>query len=229
MWVLAEPSRAAFAETPSSTKLTPEPATLVLVIAIALTFRGRQAACRAPRQNQALEGRSFCHTRGWAFSQLRPTNYDACAKGSRFLQVDPVEGGSCNDYDYVCGDSINAFDLDGEVCWSCHWKKAKKVYKKAKKVIRGVAKNKIVRKVIVRGATAVAGVGIVADIWDASKGRWRQVVVGYVAGAAVGATCGMTVVVATGGIGAVGLGGCAILGAAAGEFMASKVNTQGRR
>jgi RHS repeat-associated protein len=31
----------------------------------------------------------------------------------RFLQVDPVEGGSCNDYDYVCGDPVNGIDLDG--------------------------------------------------------------------------------------------------------------------
>jgi hypothetical protein len=31
----------------------------------------------------------------------------------RFLQVDPVAGGSCNDYDYVCGDPVNGFDLDG--------------------------------------------------------------------------------------------------------------------
>ena len=34
----------------------------------------------------------------------------------RFLQVDPVEGGSCNDYDYVCGDPINNLDLDGQFC-----------------------------------------------------------------------------------------------------------------
>ena len=31
----------------------------------------------------------------------------------RFLEVDPVEGGSCNDYDYVCGDPVNGFDLNG--------------------------------------------------------------------------------------------------------------------
>lgn len=31
----------------------------------------------------------------------------------RFLQVDPVAGGSCSDYDYVCADPVNLFDLDG--------------------------------------------------------------------------------------------------------------------
>ena len=31
----------------------------------------------------------------------------------RFLQVDAVEGGSCNAYDYTCGDGVNSRDLDG--------------------------------------------------------------------------------------------------------------------
>lgn len=32
----------------------------------------------------------------------------------RFLEVDAVEGGSCNGYEYTCGDPVGAKDLDGE-------------------------------------------------------------------------------------------------------------------
>ena len=34
----------------------------------------------------------------------------------RFLEVDPIEGGSCNDYDYTCAEPINQLDLDGRAC-----------------------------------------------------------------------------------------------------------------
>jgi RHS repeat-associated protein len=32
----------------------------------------------------------------------------------RFLETDPIEGGSANDYDYTSGDPVNQFDLNGE-------------------------------------------------------------------------------------------------------------------
>lgn len=44
----------------------------------------------------------------------------------RFLQVDPVPGGSANAYDYAGADPINTFDLDGR-CWVCSaWHHIKK-------------------------------------------------------------------------------------------------------
>jgi RHS repeat-associated protein len=70
---------------------------------------------------------SFDH--GWLGKHQRPTEHETGLQLSiemgarryspllgRFLEVDPVDGGSCNDYDYVCGDAINAFDLDGNIC-----------------------------------------------------------------------------------------------------------------
>lgn len=35
----------------------------------------------------------------------------------RFTQVDPVEGGSCNDYDYACADPVNLRDLTGTMVY----------------------------------------------------------------------------------------------------------------
>ncbi|MGH2627456.1 MAG: RHS repeat-associated core domain-containing protein, partial [Anaerolineales bacterium] len=62
---------------------------------------------------------------GWLGSHLRPLEH---APGlatielgarpyvpgiGRFLSVDPIEGGSANDYDYVNGDPVNNLDLTG--------------------------------------------------------------------------------------------------------------------
>lgn len=48
----------------------------------------------------------------------------------RFLEVDPVEGGSANDYDYCGSDPVNCSDVDGS--WGMP-KWAKKAFKKTKK------------------------------------------------------------------------------------------------
>lgn len=39
----------------------------------------------------------------------------------RFLEADPVVGGSCNDYDYVCGDPINGSDTAGTSGYTRHY------------------------------------------------------------------------------------------------------------
>jgi RHS repeat-associated protein len=55
--------------------------------------------------------RAYEHTGGLSLVQMGARPYSPLL--GRFLSVDPFEGGSANDYDYVAGDPINATDLDG--------------------------------------------------------------------------------------------------------------------
>ncbi|MFK0247789.1 PA14 domain-containing protein [Amycolatopsis azurea] len=55
----------------------------------------------------------------------------------RFLQVDPVPGGSANDYDYTNADPVNTFDLDGE----CAKKKRNKKKSRCKQHPKGEAEH----------------------------------------------------------------------------------------
>jgi RHS repeat-associated protein len=54
----------------------------------------------------------------------------------RFLEVDPVEGGSANDYDYVGGDPINSFEPRRDDLLELRSHKGKKVAKRAVKIAR---------------------------------------------------------------------------------------------
>ncbi|MEO3974969.1 DNRLRE domain-containing protein [Streptomyces sp. CAU 1734] len=48
-------------------------------------------------------------------------------ESARFLQMDPIFGGNCNTYDYVCADPVNGTDLDGRCgAWGNPFKKCDK-------------------------------------------------------------------------------------------------------
>ena len=66
----------------------------------------------------------------WLGQHQRPTEHEAGLAPTiemgarqydptlgRFLEVDPIEGGSANDYDYTNGDPVNGLDLDGNWGW----------------------------------------------------------------------------------------------------------------
>ncbi len=98
--------------------------------------------------------------------------------------TDPIEGGSSNDYDYVAGDPVNQFDLDGHICWSCHAKKLKKWGKRnfltarglgnfagdaSKWAGRGAVAAGIVAITIGSGGTAAVVLGVASTAFSAGQ------------------------------------------------------------
>lgn len=70
---------------------------------------------------------------------------------------DPVEGGSCNDYDYVRDDSATSFDLDGEECFSCIGRKVVGAGRSVARAARRVAESSAFQTVAGAAVCAASG------------------------------------------------------------------------
>jgi RHS repeat-associated protein len=104
----------------------------------------------APATDEFGVGSTPASRLGWLGQQQRPSVggqlglfrmgvrlYDPAL--GRFLEVDPVEGGSANDYDYCNGDPVNCFDLAGT--WGFHMPTMPSLAKMATSAVKSVAKT----------------------------------------------------------------------------------------
>jgi RHS repeat-associated protein len=90
----------------------------------------------------------------------------------RFLQTDPVPGGSANDYDYCNGDPINCTDLNGK--WPhIHWRRVGHLIGRH---WRGLAQIAVAGACVFTGAVTCAAISLsVAFVSSAyrSRGSWH--------------------------------------------------------
>lgn len=132
----------------------------------------------------------------------------------RFLQADPIDGGSSNNYDYVDGEPVNDHDLGGT--WSI-----KGITRFVKKMSYEMSRRNRFFKAVER---ASGPAGFIFDAVSVAQ-NWRKGVASFVTSATVTAVCGATVVGVTGGIGAAGMVGCLTVGQAAGAWVSDRVKT----
>jgi RHS repeat-associated protein len=117
--------------------------------------------------------RPYEHAGSLAIVQMGARPYSPLL--GRFLSVDPVEGGSANDYDYTNADPINATDLDGK--WpSCGW--CKRAWNGVTRGAKWALNNKIVRGAVVSLAAGAVCIG--------TGGAGCVLVAGIVMGAGLG-------------------------------------------
>jgi hypothetical protein len=93
-----------------------------------------------------------------------------------------VEGGSCNDYDYACGDPINNYDLDGTRCLTGVARRVQERRFNAKTGTEETKTREICR-------SAARGAKRAAENFDASQ-YFQACTVGAAKGAVTGALVG---------------------------------------